>query len=88
MLIMMMREPPLPMPNVVIWSAIHMMNSVAEVMPITVMSWKPRPGFTTTCLRAATTPASWMPRRPASCTGFMSEMETSQACSTQMTMAR
>ena len=49
MLIMMISDAPLPMPNVVIWSASHITNSAAEVMPITVISWNPRPGFTTSC---------------------------------------
>ena len=37
MLIMMISEPPLPTPKVVIWSASHMTNSAAEVMPMTVI---------------------------------------------------
>ena len=41
MLIMMISEPPLPTPKVVIWSASHMTNSAAEVMPMTVIRRKP-----------------------------------------------
>ena len=37
----MMSEAPLPMPKVVIWSASHMTNSAAEVMPMTVIKRNP-----------------------------------------------
>ena len=76
MLIMMMSEPPLPMPNVVIWSAIHITNSAADVMPITVISWNPNPGFTTIC--------SLMP----SMVGCISAVAMLHDCTTQRTIVR
>ena len=79
MLIMIMSDAPLPMPNVVIWSAIHMTKSDAVVMPITVISWKPRPGFTTSCT---------LPNAGESNCGCMRGMAMPQDCATQSTIVR
>ena len=77
MLIMMMSAPPLPTPKVVIWSATHITKSAAEVMPITVISWKPMPGVVTICT---------LPR--PSLAGFIRTAAMPQDCTTQITIVR
>ena len=66
MLIMMIIEPPLPMPRCVICSASHMKNIVADVMQSTVSRRKPQPGAYTTlpmCSRPTARPSDWPAQR-------------------------
>ena len=79
MLIMMMRDAPFPTPNVVIWSAIHITNSAAEVIPITVIRWNPMPGLTTISV-----PAKAAPRAP----GWLSIVAMPHDWTTQRTIVR
>ena len=79
MLIMMMSDAPLPMPKVVIWSASHMTKSEAVVMPITVIRWKPMPGFATISV-----PANAEPSMP----GWLRTVAMPHDCTTQSTIVR
>ena len=79
MLIMIMRDAPLPMPKVVIWSAIHITKSAAAVMPITVIRLKPSPGLTTISV-----PAKAGPSMP----GWLRAVAMPHDCTTQRKIVR
>ena len=78
MLIMMISDPPLPMPKVVIWSASHMTNSAAEVMPMTVIRRNPN-GEALVTICTLPSPRDW---------GFSRTVAIVQDCTTQMTIVR
>ena len=80
---MMISEAPLPMPKVVIWSATHITKSDAVVMPITVIRWKPNPGFATAWRSCPSLPVRPMPRP-----GCDSTVAMPHDCTTQRTIVR